>query len=220
MFLNNFCASATPTTHTSTVTSVTATTDISIMTTTKQLTITEVWSTTIFSTIATTKIETVTITPIIQSCSPQVTNDGHDTTITTTVCPSYIQHDPEKKEAELTQPTQGGVSKSTGKCEKSMKSNHVTQQAPIVALGSLTGLFFIVLASVIIGWVWTCWTIKKRRGMGHIITSKNTQGNQVLMTSRKWARGQCTLHKAQLERGWADMCDIMLYNAQLAKHVL
>ena len=42
------------------------------------------------------------------------------------------------------------------------------QQAPsssTIALGSLTGLFFIVLVAVIIGWVWTRWTIKKRGGM-------------------------------------------------------
>ena len=95
IFLNNFCASATPTTHTLTVTSVATTTDISIKTITKQFTITDVRSTTIFSTIATTKTKTVIITPIIQSCSPQVTNKGLDTTITTIVCPSYIQYDPE-----------------------------------------------------------------------------------------------------------------------------
>ena len=55
-----------------------------------------------------------------------------------------------------------------------LKSTICTQQAPTVALGSLTGLSIIVLASVIIGWVWTCWTIKKKRGMGHMITSNNT----------------------------------------------
>ena len=39
------------------------------------------------------------------------------------------------------------------------------QQAPTVVLGSLTGVFVVALAAVIIGWVWTCWTIKRRGGM-------------------------------------------------------
>ena len=86
----------------------------------------------------------------------------------------YIQHGSKKTEAELTPPTQGGISNPTGKSD-----TLVTQQAPITALGSLTGLSIVVLALVIIGWVWTCWSIKKKRGMGHMtttesISSKNT----------------------------------------------
>ena len=86
----------------------------------------------------------------------------------------YIQHGPEKTEAKLTPPTQGGVSNPIGKSD-----TLVTQQAPIIALRSLTGLSILVLALVIIGWVWTCWSIKKKREMGHMtttesISSKNT----------------------------------------------
>ena len=85
-----------------------------------------------------------------------------DTTITTTVCPSYdnIEYDTETTETELTLATQVGVSKPPVNSDISMKSN--IQQAPITALGSLTGVFFIVLVAVIIGWVWTCWNIKKK----------------------------------------------------------
>ena len=181
MVFNSFCASATPTTHTLTVTDTQTVTSTSTLIETE--TVTSIPPTTVERyltitvtdrrTIIITKMITITPTTCIQSCNSRVTDEGYDTTITTTVYSSYniIQYDPGKTEARLTLHTQGGVSKPIMKYETS-----ITQQAPIVALGSLTGLSIVVLASVIIGWAWTCWTIyiKKRREMGHMITSKNT----------------------------------------------
>ena len=202
LFLNGFCASATPQTETvtdtqtitntqrvisistaretetvtristaiqrETVVSTTTTTDTStsITTTTEQnlITITNVRSTTVYFTIATTTTETVTI----QSCSPQVNIDSHDTTITTTVCPSSTQHDDPETELKLS--TLGDAFNSAVNSEISTKS-----KASITALGSLTGISIVVLSAVIIGWVWTCWIIKKKRGISHTTTSKNVK---------------------------------------------
>ena len=100
MFFNSFCASATPTTLTSTVTDTQTITNIqtvtststsietvtvtSVMTTTKHLPVTAVQNTTIlFSTIAITTTEVVIVTPTIQVCSPKVSNDSHHTALIT-----------------------------------------------------------------------------------------------------------------------------------------
>ena len=53
-----------------------------------------------------------------------------------------------------------------------MHTQQASSQSPTIALGLLAGLFFIVLVAVIVGWVWTCWTIKKRSG-GTEVSSKN-----------------------------------------------
>ena len=37
--------------------------------------------------------------------------------------------------------------------------------SPLIALGALLGIFMVLLVLVTAGWVWTCWTMKKRGGM-------------------------------------------------------
>ena len=185
-FLNSFCANVTPTTLTSTVTDTQTTTSTSIKTETvvsvipttvaRYTTIRNVQQTVIVSTIATTTTEMVTITPTIPTttivsttivtvspiCTPKLINEHRfcQTTTTTTVYPSCIQSGPEKTVTKLTQPNRVGVSKPEINSETTMKSN--AQLVPTIALGSLIGVFLIVLAAVIIGWVWTCWSKKKK----------------------------------------------------------
>ena len=146
------------------------------MTTTKYSTIMDVQRTTISSTTATTTTEMVTITPVLPTttivftgtvtvsptCIPiRLNTNGQycPTTIIMTAYPSCTQA------TKLTQTNQGGVSKPMHVIISEMSVNSSTQLVPTIALGILTGLFFIVLIAVTIGWVWTCWTTKKRGGI-------------------------------------------------------
>ena len=47
------------------------------------------------------------------------------------------------------------------------------QSQTLHALGALLGLVMVVLAAVITGWMWTCWIVKKKRGIN--ITSDNQE---------------------------------------------
>ena len=123
-------------------------------------TITEtVTPTLLISTVVSTAL--VTVSP---TCTSRINTDGQ-------ICPATITMTAHPLSKQETKPIQGDISKPMHVVNTEMSAHFNTQQAPTIALGIVTGLFFIALVAVIIGWVWTCWTIKKRGELG--ITSKN-----------------------------------------------
>ena len=47
-------------------------------------------------------------------------------------------------------------------CTNQYQVSESTTQVLAAVLGVMTSLFLVVLALVITGWVWTCWTMKKK----------------------------------------------------------
>ena len=84
--------------------------------------------------ITSTKFIATTVLSPIQSCAPQFTKS-----------PSTSYGLESSSGNKLGVPTQGNASSSTTS-----------------ALGALLGLSLVLLALVSIGWVWTCWTARKR----------------------------------------------------------
>ena len=129
MFLNDYCASATPTT------------DLVTMPTT-----------------------CTTATTPTQPC-PTITTTNKIVTITTnlgpTVCPGDEASISQTDAPVQSRPTSTRITTSTATVTV---SRTYTATTPLAVLGALLGLSVVLLAVVITGWVWTCWTMKKREG--------------------------------------------------------
>ena len=48
-------------------------------------------------------------------------------------------------------------------CDSNQTAKASTEAPEALILGVLMGILLVILALVITGWVWTCWTVSKRR---------------------------------------------------------
>ena len=156
-FLNSFCESAILTTSTNTIRTIIVT---------QRRTLTSTTTETVTPTLSIITVVSTALVTVAPTCTTRINTHApicHATT-TTIADPLCVQ--------KFSTLVPGGISGPTQKIDSETSTNTSTHQAPVIALGILAGLFFIALVAVIIGWMWTCWTIKRRGGMD--ISSKNT----------------------------------------------
>ena len=146
--LNPKCSSPPPTTIFYSVTQ-TSTIPCTLVTTVQNILITTVWNYCALSTIssATTKIdrETTTFTKMLTPTPRKTTSTKHIETKMNSALQTCTFVQPKLSEDTTAKPD----------CSPGTSS----------ALEALTGILIITLLLVVIGWVWTCWILKKNGGM-------------------------------------------------------
>ena len=120
------------------------------------------------NTVTNTEVVTVTVT-----VSPTHTPEPR-INISSQICPATIATTVYTSWTQATKQVAVSNSIPAVNSGSEMTINSNTQSAStVIALGTLAGLFLIVLVAVIIGWVWNCWTVTNKRG-GMDISSKST----------------------------------------------
>ena len=170
--VNTFVISQSSCITTSTVLPTYTTTRIKEMPTTTTLTTTTTtWTPCPQSTI---KLTVTQESSLNKSCETFTSIKSTTTTVLSLVylsctpSPPQLATPPDKTNAFTTSPALGtGSCIQPGAC---IPGHRASSSNATSALGALLGISLVLLALVTAGWAWTCWTVRKRRGM--IINSK------------------------------------------------